>query len=200
MCAGLPLCEMNRLKAIIKASDVRSLTNSRWTFVTKHTKSETYALWLCAFRRFPSQERPGIVYTAARERSRDVNGLAGNKPIEASDLLGLGSLKPLKQIIHFCIIPRTMDRKDSGQKRWCTKAIMAYKPAYKFRLCSRSIIRWVNMCLRGRRIGWHALNTRFEFFNLPPTRIPLSSKKGDNDKILLEAFTISFLTSAWYSR
>jgi len=50
------------------------------------------------------------------------------------------------------------------------------------------------MCLRGRRIGWHALNARFEFFNLPPIRIsPLSSKKGDSDKILLEVFTISFL-------
>jgi len=47
----------------------------------------------------------------------------------------------------------------------------------KFRVCSRSIIRWVNMCLRGRRIGWHALNARYEFFNLPPTRIsPLSVK------------------------
>jgi len=48
------------------------------------------------------------------------------------------------------------------------------------------------MCLRGRRIGWHTLNVRFEFFNLPPTRISsLLSKKGDSDKKLLEAFTIS---------
>jgi len=52
------------------------------------------------------------------------------------------------------------------------------------------------MCLRGRRIGWHALNARFEFFNFPPTRIsPLSSKKGGSDKILLE-FTILFLIFA----
>jgi len=53
------------------------------------------------------------------------------------------------------------------------------------------------MYLRGRRIGWHALNARFEFFNLShsTTRInPLSSKKEDSDKILLEAFTILFLT------
>jgi len=50
------------------------------------------------------------------------------------------------------------------------------------------------MYLRGRRIGWHTLNVRFEFFNLPPTRISsLSSKKGDSDKKLLEAFTISWL-------
>ena len=55
------------------------------------------------------------------------------------------------------------------------------------------------MYLRGRRIGWHALNARFEFFNLShsTTRInPLSSKKEDSDKILLEAFTILFLTNA----
>jgi len=35
------------------------------------------------------------------------------------------------------------------------------------------------MCvnLRGRRIEWHALNARFEFFNLPPTRINLHLRK-----------------------
>ena len=54
------------------------------------------------------------------------------------------------------------------------------------------------MYLRGRRIGWHALNVRFEFFNLPPIRIsPLSSKNRDSDKISLEAY--NFLISAWYS-
>jgi len=31
MCAGLLQREMNRLKAAIKASDVMSLTNSKWT-------------------------------------------------------------------------------------------------------------------------------------------------------------------------
>ena len=90
-----------------------------------------------------------------------------------------------------------MNRNDSGQKRWRTKAIMACKPACKFRVCSRSIIRWVNMCLRGRRIGWHALNARFEFFNFPPTRIGPLSKNGDSDKISLEAFTISCLTRVY---
>jgi len=58
--------------------------------------------------------------------------LAGNEPIKASDCLGLA----LKQVIHFCIIPRMVDRNDSGQKRWRTKAIVACKPTCKFRVCS----------------------------------------------------------------
>ena len=50
------------------------------------------------------------------------------------------------------------------------------------------------------RIGCHALNARFEFFNLSPTRIsPLSSKNGDSDKISLEHLQFrdyNFLISA----
>jgi len=83
MCAGLSLREMNRLKAVIKALDVKSLTldgSPLWRSTQKVKRMPCDSVHFDVFPHI-QQERLGTVY-ATRERSRN---LAGNEPIKASD-------------------------------------------------------------------------------------------------------------------
>jgi len=82
MSAGLPLREMNRLKAAIKTSDVRSLTKSRRiAFVAKHKKRNVRLV-------IPRVSMPHVTraarhsYTATRESLETLTRLIGNESLK----------------------------------------------------------------------------------------------------------------------
>jgi len=66
------------------------------------------------FDAFSHVTRAARQSTSQREKGLEtLTRLAGNEFIKVSNWLGFA----LKQVIHFCIISRTVDRNDSGQKR-----------------------------------------------------------------------------------
>lgn len=125
-----------------------------------------------------------------------VTRLVGNDPIKASDWIGLA----LKHIIQFRTIFRVADRRDRGQKRCLTVAMVACVPACKLRTFSCLIMRFVNSWSRGSNMGCRASGCKSEFFNLPSTRIsPSLSMKGDRGSSLLELLIGLFLLNELYS-